>query len=94
MDKAIPDVQAYGPVLYRLGRAVYAFSREPQRWDVLELPNWALPQRGENSIAGPTFEHGGHVYTFVIATGRWSDLDIPAILEPATGVSLPPPGPR
>ncbi|MDR3637887.1 MAG: hypothetical protein P4L84_29045 [Isosphaeraceae bacterium] len=83
VDSAVPEVEDYSAALYRLGRRVYAYSRQAERWDVLELPEGVAPRRGSGSNAGPTFEYDGHIYTFATATGKWTDLDTNAILDRA-----------
>lgn len=80
VEEATPVVQDYLSALYTLGRRVYAFSRPARRWDVLELPKGADPVHGFDN-EGPTVENDGHLYTFVLSTGKWSDLDLRAILD-------------
>ena len=52
-----------GVVAYGLGRFIYAFSAEAQRWDVVELPKGVhgTPIVRANSV---TVEVPGHIYTF------------------------------
>lgn len=65
---------------YFLGRYVYAFSPEKERWDVLKLPEGVSgsPNMGIGSVV---VRGGGHIYTFTASTGKWDDLDINAILN-------------
>ncbi|SIO31081.1 RNA polymerase sigma factor, sigma-70 family [Singulisphaera sp. GP187] len=67
-------------VVYLLGRYAYGFSPKLQRWDVVELPNGTkgspLAAIGMASIEGD-----GHVYTFDNDTGKWSDVDLRAIID-------------
>jgi RNA polymerase sigma factor (sigma-70 family) len=73
VDKASPIV-ASGMAAYGIGRRVYAFSPVAKRWDVLELPEGAVPQ----PAVGPNTticEHNGHVYVFSVVTGTWEDID-------------------
>jgi hypothetical protein len=77
--RATPIV-ASGVVVYSLGRNVYAYGAEAQRWDVAELPDGvhAIPTVGPG-IA--TIESDGHIYTFAGKTGKWDHLDVRAILD-------------
>ncbi|MGP0066320.1 MAG: hypothetical protein ACLQGP_22290 [Isosphaeraceae bacterium] len=85
--EATPIVGA-GVVVYGLGRYIYAFSAEAERWDVIELPKGvrAWPIVGTNTV---TAEIPGHIYTFGGKTGKWNDLDIRALLETATAGDPP-----
>ncbi len=85
--------QEAGPIVsgnlavYSLGRRVYAFSSLANRWDLLELPEGAVPTPivGEDAI---TCEHDAHLYVFSRKTGRWEDIDtraIPAAQDDETG---------
>jgi hypothetical protein len=71
-----------GVVAYGLGRYIYAFGTEAERWDVVELPEGVrgVPIVRANSV---TIEVPGHIYTFGSKTGRWNDLNIHALLETA-----------
>ena len=71
-----------GVVAYGLGRYIYAFSAEAERWDVVEIPKGAhgVPIVGPNTV---TVEIPGHIYTFGVKTGKWNDLNIRALLETA-----------
>jgi len=79
VDSAAPEVDGTDSVRYTLGRRIYAFSRLARRWDVLELPARADPVHSQSN-EGPTVENDGHIYTFVLATGKWNDIDLRAIL--------------
>jgi hypothetical protein len=77
-----------GVVAYGLGRYIYAFSAEAQRWDVVELPKGVrgVPIVGANSV---TIEVPGHIYTFGGKTGKWNDLNIRALIETAAAKDEP-----
>lgn len=76
--QAVPIVES-GVIVYKLGRDVYAYGVEAQRWDVVELPEGALamPTVGPGTI---TIESHGHIYTFAGKTGKWDHVDVRAIL--------------
>ena len=77
--RAVPIV-APGVVVYNLGRDVYAYGAEAQRWDVAELPEGArtLPFVGPGTA---TIDSQGHIYTFSSKTGKWGHFDVRAILD-------------
>ena len=77
--QAVPIV-ASGVVVYNLGRDVYAYGAEAQRWDVAELPEGvrAMPSVGPGTA---TIESHGHIYTFAGKTGKWDHVDVRAILD-------------
>ena len=77
--RAVPIVTA-GVAVYALGREVYAFSAEAQRWDVARLPEGirALPSVSPETA---TIESDGHIYTFAGKNGKWSHVDVRALLE-------------
>ncbi len=76
--QAVPIVES-GVVVYKLGRDVYAYGVEAQRWDVVELPEGSLaaPSVGAGTI---TIESDGHIYTFTGKTGKWDHVDVRTIL--------------
>jgi hypothetical protein len=69
-----------GVVVYNLGREIYAYSAEAQRWDVAELPEGvrAMPVVGPGTA---TIDSHGHIYTFAGKSGRWEHIDVRAILD-------------
>jgi hypothetical protein len=69
-----------GIAVYGLGRHVYAYSSETNRWDVLDLPAGTQA----NPIVGPgsaRVENDGQVHEFNASTGRWKHIDTRAILN-------------
>jgi len=80
VDLAVPVVRDYVSAIYYLGRHVYAFSRPAARWDVLELPKGVEIETGY-SHDGPNIKANGHIYTFVIETGKWKDYDARAVFD-------------
>ncbi len=81
--QAVPIVSP-GVVVYKLGREVYAYGVEAQRWDVVELPEGvrAMPSVGAGTI---TIESHGHIYTFTGKTGKWDHVDVRSILDVVGG---------
>jgi hypothetical protein len=77
--QAVPIV-AQGVVVYKLGRDVYAYGAEAQRWDVVEMPEGlqAMPVVGPGTV---TIEGDGHIYTFAGKTGKWDHVDLRTILD-------------
>jgi len=77
--QAVPIV-APGIVIYKVGRDVYAYSTETERWDMAELPEGsrALPTIVRGTA---TIESHGHIYTFAGKTGKWDHVDVRAILD-------------
>jgi len=77
--RAVPIV-ASGVVVYNLGRHVYAYGAQAQRWDVAELLEGvrAMPSVGPGTV---TIESDGHIYTFAGKTGKWDHVDVRAILD-------------
>ncbi len=78
----VRPVVAPGLAVYNLGRYVYAYSAEAQRWGVAELPEGlrAGPLVGPN---GATIEGHGQIYTFIPRTGQWEHIDVRALLDVA-----------
>jgi hypothetical protein len=79
--RAVPIVGP-GVVLYVLGRDVYAYGAQAQRWDVAELAEGvrATPVVAAGTI---TIEGQGHIYTFAGKSGKWEHVDVRAVLEAA-----------
>jgi hypothetical protein len=77
--QAVPIVGP-GVVLYILGRDVYAYGVQAQRWDIAELADGvrATPVVGAGTV---TIEGQGHIYTFVGNSGKWEHVDVRAVLE-------------
>jgi hypothetical protein len=77
--QALPIV-AQGVVVYKVGRDVYAYGAEAQRWDVVELPErlQAMPTVGPGTV---TIEGEGHIFTFAGKTGKWDHVDLRTILD-------------
>jgi hypothetical protein len=77
--QAVPIV-ASGVVVYKIGRDVYAYGAEAQRWDVTELPEGfqAMPSVEPGTV---TIEDHGHIYTFAGKTGKWDHVDVRAFLD-------------
>jgi hypothetical protein len=77
--EAMPIVAA-GVAVYTIGRNIYAYGAESQRWDVVELPEGvrAGPVVGPGSV---TLEDHGHIYSFTGNTGKWSHIDVRAIVD-------------
>jgi hypothetical protein len=77
--QAVPIVGS-GVVLYILGRDVYAYGVQAQRWDVAELAEGvrAKPLFGAGTV---TIEGQGHIYTFAGKSGKWEHVDVRAVLE-------------
>jgi hypothetical protein len=75
--EAVPIVAA-GIVVYKIGRDVYAYGAESQRWDVAEMPEGvtAMPSIG---AGGATIESNGHIFTFAGKTGKWDHVDVRAM---------------
>ena len=72
--EAVPIV-APGVAVYAIGRNIYAYAAESDRWDVAELP----PDVRAAPIVSPgtvTIESHGHIYTFTAKTGKWSHIDV------------------
>ena len=80
LDGRASPIVAAGVVVYNLGRDVYAYGAEAQRWDVAELPEGvrAMPSVGPGTA---TIESDGHIYTFAGKTGKWDHVDVRAILD-------------
>jgi hypothetical protein len=80
LDGETSPIVAPGVAVYTLGRNVYAYGAESQRWDVAELPEGvrAMPIVAPGSV---TIESDGHIYTFAGKTGKWNHVDIRAILD-------------
>jgi hypothetical protein len=76
--RAVPIV-GQNVVAYGLGRWVYAFSSEANRWDVLELGEGAraTPIVGPGSVR---VQHDGQIYDFTSRAGKWKHIDTRAIL--------------
>ncbi len=76
--QAVP-IMAPGIVIYKVGRDVYAYSTETERWDMAELPEGsrALPSIARGTA---TIESNGHIFTFVGKTGKWDHVDVRALL--------------
>ena len=79
--EAVPIV-APGVAVYAIGRNVYAYAAESDRWDVAELPAGvrAVPIVSPGSV---TIETDGHIYAFSAKTGKWNHTDVRAILDDA-----------
>jgi hypothetical protein len=78
----VKPVVAPGLAVYDMGRFVYAYGAEAQRWDVAELPEGlqAATHVGPN---GATIEDHGQIYTFIPRSGRWEHIDVRTILDVA-----------
>ncbi len=78
-DEATPIV-APGVVVYQLGRDVYAYGVDAQRWDVARVPEEvrATPVVSPGTV---TIEGQGHLYRFSAKSGRWEHIDVRAILD-------------
>ena len=76
--QAVPTVGP-GVVLYILGRDVYAYGAQAQRWDVAELAEGvrATPVFGAGTV---TIEGQGHIYTFVGKSGKWEHVDVRTVI--------------
>ena len=74
--QAVP-IMAPGIVIYKVGRDVYAYSTETERWDMAELPEGsrAMPSIVRGTA---TIESNGHIYTFAGKTGKWDHVDVRA----------------
>jgi hypothetical protein len=81
--RAMPII-APGLAVYSLGREVYAYSGVAHRWDVVELPE-GMPVGPVVGMNGATIESHGHIYTFVLKTGKWDHIDVRAILDVVKG---------
>jgi hypothetical protein len=79
--EAVPIV-APGVAVYAVGRNVYAYGAESDRWDVAELPEGvrAAPVVSPGAV---TIETDGHIYAFSAKTGKWNHTDVRAILDDA-----------
>jgi hypothetical protein len=77
--RAVPIVGS-GVVAYGLGRHVYAFSSERNKWDVLDLPEGskAAPIVGAGTVR---VENDGQVHEFHANTGKWKHVDMAAVLS-------------
>jgi hypothetical protein len=77
--QAVPIVGP-GVVVYILGREVYAYGAEAQRWDVAELAAGvrAVPVVGPETA---TIESQGHIYTFAGKSGKWEHVDVRTLLD-------------
>lgn len=62
-------------VAYGLGRRVYAYSSEADRWDTLTLPEGAGKARPTVYAAMVFVEYEGKIHTFSAKTGRWTEFD-------------------
>jgi hypothetical protein len=76
--QAVPLVWP-GVVLYSLGRDLYAYSVQAQRWDVTELAEGvrATPVVVAGTV---TIEGQGHIYTFVGKSGKWEHVDVRTVI--------------
>ena len=76
--QAVPIV---GPevVLYILGRDVYAYGVQAQRWDATELAEGvrATPAFSAGTV---TIEGQGHIYTFGGKSGKWEHVDVRTVI--------------
>jgi hypothetical protein len=81
--EAVPIV-APGVAVYAIGRNIYAYGAESDRWDVAELPEGlrAVPIVSPGSV---TIESDGHIYAFSTKTGKWNHTDVRAILNGGDG---------
>ena len=80
VDGRVVPIVGPGVVVYNLGRDVYAYAAEAQRWDVALLPEGMR----STPVVGPgfaTIESDGHIYTFTAKTGKWKHVDVRAILD-------------
>ncbi len=81
VDEAKPLVGP-GLAVYPIGRRLYAFSATAKRWDVLELPEGAvpIPALGPAAI---TCEYEGRLHVFSAKTGTWEAISIeaPPVIE-------------
>ena len=77
--QALPIVAA-GVVVYILGRDVYAYGTEAQRWDVAALAEEVrvMPFVEPGTV---TIEGQGHIYTFAGKSGRWEHVDVSTVLD-------------
>jgi hypothetical protein len=77
--QALPIVTA-GVVVYILGRDVYAYGTEAQRWDVAALAEGVrvMPFVEPGTV---TIEGQGHIYTFAGKSGRWEHVDVRTVLD-------------
>ena len=77
--EAVPIV-APGVAVYAIGRNIYAYGAESDRWDVAELPASvrAVPIVSPGAV---TVESDGHIYAFSAKTGKWNHTDVRAILD-------------
>jgi hypothetical protein len=80
LDGEASPIIAPGVAVYTIGRNIYAYGAESQRWDVAELPEGvrAMPTVLPGNV---TSESDGHIYTFSGKTGKWNHVDIRAILD-------------
>jgi hypothetical protein len=76
--QAVPIVGP-GVVVYILGRDVYAYGAQAQRWGVAELAEGvrATPVFGAGTV---TIEGQGHIYTFAGKSGMWEHVDVRAVI--------------
>ena len=82
-----------GVAAYALGRYVYAYGWPARRWGTLELPEGAKAAPVVRDVV-VKLEWGGHVCTFDGRTGRWTDLDLNAILKTAAETEPNDPAPK
>ncbi|MEW4566846.1 hypothetical protein AB1L88_03175 [Tautonia sp. JC769] len=78
-DKASPIVNP-ATAVYHLGRHVYAFSVQSNRWATLELPEGtsAVPELEADAI---TVREGNRIHTFRGETGAWTTIDSQELLN-------------
>ena len=80
VDGRVVPIVGPGVAVYNLGRDVYAYGAEAQRWDVALLPDGMrfTPVVGTGFA---TIESDGHIYTFSGKTGKWKHVDVRAVLD-------------
>ncbi len=69
-------------VAYRLGRTIYAFSSQSQKWATLDLPE---DLKGDLTVTdnGVTFEGGGYIYSFTPWTEKFKETDLRKVIKEA-----------
>ena len=65
---------------YNVGRYVYAFSSQANRWDILELPEGSAVTPAVSADA-VNVNADDQYHTFSAATGAWTHIDLRGVLE-------------